>query len=311
MMNLNESVKISVLMTIFEEPIEWVKLSIESLAEDLDLGDEVIVIVDNPMYSFINQLEYIVSKDERFSVYINEKNIGLSKSLNRAFQVAKGLFIARMDADDVVIKGRFSKSLSYLQKNSLDFVSTGIIEIDKNGEPINQISSNFSYVGNNNLIKSLKYQNMLWHPTWLIRREVFEKNDGYRDIFGAEDYDFIVRALLSGFSIGVLQKPLLYKRISSKAISGKYAYVQFLNAELIRKQLSTQKLIPAEDFYYKTYDLGRLQYDIAKDRFEIGSRIMKIAYLLRSVFFYGGRKFIRNIYLNKRAWSIGKKELKS
>ncbi|WP_424031154.1 glycosyltransferase family 2 protein [Methanoregula sp.] len=48
--------------------------------------------------------------DSRIRVIANEKNIGLTKSLNRGLSLAKGDYIARMDADDISDPQRLEKN---------------------------------------------------------------------------------------------------------------------------------------------------------------------------------------------------------
>lgn len=55
--------------------------------------------------------------DYRIKVIKNEKNIGLTKSLNLALKEAKGKYIARMDADDVSYPTRLEEQVKFLDKN--------------------------------------------------------------------------------------------------------------------------------------------------------------------------------------------------
>ncbi|MCV5497818.1 glycosyltransferase, partial [Escherichia coli] len=67
-------------------------------------------------------------------VFFNE-NEGLAASLNKLiFGACNGYdFIARMDADDIVINGRFKKQLEYLNKHSdVSLVGGQAVVIDEN-----------------------------------------------------------------------------------------------------------------------------------------------------------------------------------
>ena len=55
--------------------------------------------------------------DNRIRVINNEKNLGLSKSLNRGLKLCKGDLIARMDADDISMDNRLEKHYRYLKEN--------------------------------------------------------------------------------------------------------------------------------------------------------------------------------------------------
>src|SRR5689334_14706995 len=52
--------------------------------------------------------------DPRIVRLRNETNIGLTRSLNRGLEAARGDYIARMDGDDSSKPGRFAGQVAYL-----------------------------------------------------------------------------------------------------------------------------------------------------------------------------------------------------
>ena len=73
------------------------------------------------------------------------------------------------------------------------------------------------------------------HPTWLGKAELF-RACLYREFFHCEDYDFMLRAYAAGYKFHNLSIPLLKYRVQQKSISRTFAYEQYINAELARKQ---------------------------------------------------------------------------
>ena len=55
-------------------------------------------------------------KDSRILVVENEVNLGLTKSLNKAIGIARGTYMARMDADDIMAKSCLEQELDAMQK---------------------------------------------------------------------------------------------------------------------------------------------------------------------------------------------------
>ena len=79
-------------------------------------------------------IKFYNKKDDRIRYFINEKNMGLVKSLNKALGYAKGEFIARMDADDISLPNRFEKQIDYLNNHpDVDFMGARCINIDEDG----------------------------------------------------------------------------------------------------------------------------------------------------------------------------------
>ena len=110
-----EEKKISVLMTVYKENEEELKESFESIINQTYKNLEIIVVIDFP--DEIWRKEFIEQyNDKRVKVILNEENIGLPLSLNKALEVATGDYYARMDSDDISTLDRFEKQLKYIEK---------------------------------------------------------------------------------------------------------------------------------------------------------------------------------------------------
>lgn len=225
---------ISVIMSTYNEPQEWIKESIDSILNQSHRMIEVIIVCDNPENKLlIELLEEYKEKDNRINIIFNEKNMGLTKSLNKAINCSKGRYIARMDSDDISNKLRLEKQLKYLKNRNLDLIGSGVkcITEDKN---VITILNKFPKE-NNTFIKKISYNNCMPHPTWFGKIEVFKELNGYRDIDYAEDYDFILRALYKGFLLGNINEVLLDYRMRSSSISNKNGLKQFITSKQLVK----------------------------------------------------------------------------
>ena len=125
-------VKISVLMSVYNESEHILRSSISSILEQSYTDFEFIIINDNPKNNEINKVLMSV-KDSRVKIINNPNNLGLVKSLNKGLEVASGEYIARMDADDIAVRDRLQKQLSYLEKNNCDIVGSSILCINEDG----------------------------------------------------------------------------------------------------------------------------------------------------------------------------------
>ena len=110
---MNEVV-VSVILPVFNGE-KFLTESINSILNQSFKKFELIVINDG---STDNSYEYIKKfKDTRLSVINNDKNIGLSNSLNKGILVAKGKYIARMDQDDISLPDRLKKQVAFMDDN--------------------------------------------------------------------------------------------------------------------------------------------------------------------------------------------------
>ena len=211
--------KISVIMSTYKEKREWIELSIESILGQTYQNIEFLVIIDDPYNMEIKNIIYrYASKDSRIKIFENEENRGLVYCLNKGLKMATGKYIARMDADDISEKNRIEEELCYLKRHNLDLVGSDIVAINENSDILSKTATKMP-VNDRCVNYILRYRNCLLHPTWLGKKELFEKLSGYRDIKYCEDYDFLLRAVSLGARIGNIPKPLLRYRYNYYGIS--------------------------------------------------------------------------------------------
>ena len=239
-------VETSVIMATYKESIECLKQSIESIINQTYNDFEFIIILDNPdnkeHIAFINDY---VCKDERIKFYINDKNMGLTNTLNRGLKLAEGKYICRMDADDISELYRMEHQKKYLEENEFDLIGGISQMIDEDGNTIysiKKVPTNFKKIK-----KCIKYNQVISHPTWFGKKEVFDKLNGYRNMPLCEDYDFTLRAILQGFKISNVNECVLKYRMTKDSISRSNLFEQYLFARYITKQYSEGKVSEVEE----------------------------------------------------------------
>lgn len=156
-------------------------------------GDfELIIINDGSTDDTDSILNRYVKLDSRVLVY-HQENQGVIVALNRACRLARGEYIARMDADDISLPTRLERQLEYIEtRPQIGIVGTWIYTIDQNGS----VKSAWRPPTKP---KVLEWSNFFGvcvsHPTVLMRKRVLEKLDFYR--YGTahiEDVDLWLRA---------------------------------------------------------------------------------------------------------------------
>ena len=173
-MNKYVEPKISVVMSIYNEPEDWLRESIKSILNQTFTDFEFIIINDNPERLLNNILlnEY-QRKDSRILIIKNEENIGLTKSLNKGLKRAKGKYIARMDGDDISYSERLKVQYLFMEENQTIGVCGTYIEVFGNQNRYDK-----SLFIESDIIKSsLIYKSPFAHPSVLIRREILVQNN--------------------------------------------------------------------------------------------------------------------------------------
>ena len=117
------SKKISVLMSVYNDEKNLPK-SIQSILNQSYENFEFLILDDCSTDGTFGVLSEYVKKDERIKIFKNDKNIGLTKSLNYLINNSRGELIARQDSDDVSYKNRFYMQLKFMEENNLDACSS-------------------------------------------------------------------------------------------------------------------------------------------------------------------------------------------
>lgn len=213
---MKKNIAVSVILSMYKEQIDWITQSIESILNQSFNDFEFIIINDNPTsIEHKKLLQEYQKKDSRIKVVYNQKNLGLTKSLNIALSIAKGKYIARMDADDISLSFRFEKQLEYMERYNFDLIYSDTLLIDKNGEEICS-----SYRPNNveKVLANLEIHNFIPHPTVLIKKDVFEKYGFYNILFKTgQDLELWLR-LRDKIKFGYFNKCLLKYRLNPNSV---------------------------------------------------------------------------------------------
>lgn len=225
---------VSVIMTTYREEINWIKDSLNSLIQQTYNNIEIIIVIDDPYQENIIQLLKEYQRDFlNIKVVVNKSNLGLANSLNKAFKLAEGNYIARMDADDISKVDRIEKQVEILESNpDVHLISTLCEYINENGNVIGKQS--VRYKDYKQVKRGLKHLNFLIHPSWLMRKEVFEKLNGYRNFECSQDYDFLLRLINVNFNIAIYNEELVQYRVRENSLSSGKGFKQYLIAEYIR-----------------------------------------------------------------------------
>ena len=175
---------------------------------------------------------------------IDNNNIGLVESLNRALGFSHGDYIARMDADDISEPSRIKKQVSCIEQKNLDLIGSSLILIDEQDV---QFGTLHFPTRNEQIVRFMKYGTCLPHPTWLGKKEVFDCLHGYRKALYCEDYDFLLRVLKRGYKVGNCDGYDLRYRVRKCGISQSNYVKQYVLRKYLYKHRDIILQVDEED----------------------------------------------------------------
>jgi glycosyltransferase involved in cell wall biosynthesis len=227
-------IEISVLLPVYNSQA-FLKEAIESILSQSLKNFELIIINDG---STDNSESIIKSFMDSRIVYLkNPENIGLIKTLNKAIAIAKGNYLARMDADDVAMKDRLDLQLKAFQENkNRVVVSSDHFLLQGNKE---------TYIKNHTQSDELKaillFSPCFAHPTVMIKNIFVKENISYNEKYThTEDYKLWTDLAICGEFYNI-NTPLLKYRSHPNQVSILNNSIQKQRSEEVRS-LYLQKL---------------------------------------------------------------------
>ena len=240
--------KISVIMSVYDGE-KYLDESIQSILNQTFKDFEFIIINDCSTDNSLYIIKQYAKNDKRIVLIQNEENIGLTKSLNKGLKIAKGKYIARMDADDVALSERFNKQYDYLEKNKNVFLlGTSAMMIDEDGNRSIKITA---ITQEKKIYSRLRKKNTIIHSSIMFRND-FELF--YRENFKyAQDYDLYLRVLSEGKIIKNILEVLLYYRVCKNSISFSRMGTQIIYS-MVANKYYLERSKYGKDSYYELND---------------------------------------------------------
>ncbi|MDE6810508.1 MAG: glycosyltransferase, partial [Muribaculaceae bacterium] len=227
---------VSVLMSVYSEPLDWVKQSIESILTQTFTDFEFIIINDNPqnpkLAFFLNQQS---KKEPRIKLHTNPTNIGLTKSLNIGLKLCRGKYIVRMDADDVSLPERLVQQVKFMERNP-NIIASSALAYEWDGD--NVVGKVYRPTTPQSIKEYIFTSSPFIHPLLIIRRDILEKYSiKYDESFRvSQDYKLAADLIEIG-TIANIDDYLLKYRISRTQISNRKGLEQVENDKLRRRKI--------------------------------------------------------------------------
>jgi len=130
--------------------------------------------------------------DDRIRLVREAQSAGLAARLNQAVALARGEFLARMDADDICFPERLSQQVARLREDpQLDLIGCSALVFTSRGELIGEMPASLDH---REIVARPFTGFPLPHPTWCGRVNWFRNNPYDGKLRYAEDQDLLLRS---------------------------------------------------------------------------------------------------------------------
>jgi glycosyltransferase involved in cell wall biosynthesis len=156
-------------------------------------GDfECLTIDDGSTDGSLGILQEYAARDERVRV-TTRPNKGLVATLNEGIELARGEFLARLDADDLCDPRRLELQVGQMRREpDLVALGSGAWAIDESGRLLGDFSRPAT---THEQIEAAHLQghSAIHHPAAMLRASAVRQVGGYRDLVPCEDFDLWLR----------------------------------------------------------------------------------------------------------------------
>jgi glycosyltransferase involved in cell wall biosynthesis len=200
----------TVLMPVFNAE-RFLREAMDSILQQTFSDFEFLIIDDGSTDASVEIVKSYT--DPRIRFVKNEKNLGISPTLNKGIELATAELIARMDADDISYPDRLQKQYNYMVSHpECGMLSTWarVISPEKKFIRLERYRSNFYYY-------NLTFECWIYHPT-IVFTKTAVKAAGMYSMPYSEDYDLFWQ-IARRFKIANLEEPLVDYRLSPTSLN--------------------------------------------------------------------------------------------
>ena len=204
---------VSVVIPYFKKR-EYIKRCIQSVLRQNYKKFEIIIVYDGEDLSDLAYIGAIVKKDKRIHLIKNYKLLGAGLSRNKGINIAKGKFIALLDADDYWDKNKLKFQIKFMKDHNYQASHTSYQIIDKENKKISIRSARNFYE-----VEDLLYSCDIGLSTIILKKNIFSKNIKFPDTKTKEDFILWLKLLKKKIPIIGLDKKLTYWRKLDNSLS--------------------------------------------------------------------------------------------
>lgn len=221
---------VSVLLPVYNAGT-YLQESVESILKQTYTSFELLILDDGSTDRCTDFLVHIA--DER--IHLIKRKHNYIATLNYGLSIARGQYIARMDADDKMFPTRLEEQVAVLEADKNIMICASYMQRMEGNEVYNSglsgIINPFAHI--------LLLGNVIAHPTVMLRTDYLRTHQlKYRPAYiYAEDYKLWSDIACLDGALYIIPKPLLEYRISESQVSQVHNQQQLETAGRIRNEL--------------------------------------------------------------------------
>jgi len=218
---------------------KYIKETITSILRQ-DYKDYELLIIDDG--SNDNTQEIVGNFTDNRIIYLkNQKNLGIVKTLNKGIKLSKGEYIARMDADDIMLGNRLRDQIDFLESRKDHGMVGGWYQImDETGNLLDSLRTTQNH---DDIKLGLLFRNQFAHPAVTMRTHLAKKIQYKQDFLYTEDYDLWCRIAEITKVANLPKLYLSYRWYNNNTCNTKQKELKSTVVKLLSRELEKYEII--------------------------------------------------------------------
>ena len=233
----NSEPRVSILLPVYNAA-KTLEEALDSIISQSMASFEVVAVDDGSEDDSSEILKAWAKRDKRFKPIFSEHQ-GIVKAPNKGLQYCRGVYVARMDADDRMHIDRLKKQTALLDASPGVSVVTCLVEMFSHEGDVGEGMKVYEkwlngLATHSDIFRERFIESPIANPTSMMRRYELNSFAGYHDRGWPEDYDLWLRYAHAGKRFEKIQEVLFYWREHKKRVThneSRYSVENFLRAK--------------------------------------------------------------------------------
>ena len=209
---MNKYPLVSIVITYFNKK-EHINKTLNSIFSQSYKNFEIILVYDDGNLHDLKLVNFLMIKFKKKKIIVNKKNIGVSKSRNKALKYCKGKYIAFIDADDLWKKNKLYEQTQFMEKNLASFSFTSYDVVNIKGKLIKK-----RHVFYDPSYDQLSKKNIIGLSTVMINKKILN-HIKFPDLKTQEDFALWLNLLKKGIKLSHIPTALSSWRLTKNSLS--------------------------------------------------------------------------------------------
>ena len=226
----------------YYQNLQWLVPAIESLLCQVDVRCHLHLVNDcspeddgwiRKRYRAVHNIDW----------YRNVLNIGPYRSVHRVWRYLRTAHLAIQDSDDIALPTRLWRSIHSLTQSGADIYGASLEQFADPGSTLTEEQRHYlaraPIIASGIKLHSVPFTNII-NCTFVCRRDLFERLNGFADVYVAGDTEFTARAHLADAVMFIDENVVGLRRVhhGNMSLTGMHVEERAMTGQRIREMLA-------------------------------------------------------------------------